>query len=514
MYQSFNLIPSLNALDNVAVAAWNAGESGRGPGARAREVLETLGLGERLRHRPSDLSGGEQQRVAIARALCLDPPLLLADEPTAHLDELQVEGVLRLLRESARPGPGGDRRDPRRSAPPARRSRGRAHAPPPCGAPRTAADRAARGRACSSRRATTATSRTWSRRARSISCASGPTAARSWCSAWVPAATSASSRRCSGIRRTATARRRGRHRRHDVHAARPPQPDGAAAGTAVIATAHEIRTRHRAATDAVGGGRVARAVRRRARLRRRSGASTTSSRCTARGRASASRATPRSRRWSGITERVRLGLLVDGHDLPAPVGVRGRGDHDRPRVGRPARARRTARRGSTRSTPSSASRSRRSRSASTRSRRRCRSCAACSPPTASRSRAGTSRCSDATLLPAPGAAAAPADLDRRVGREAHDADRGALRRRVALLRSARVPRAEVGAAQRAAPRPPAATRREIRRAASLSLEADLDGVARIDRRLGGGRLRLPRVRLARRGPRPRGAVREAHPRRD
>ena len=104
VFQSFNLIPSLNALDNVAVAAWNAGDSGRKGRARAREVLETLGLSERLRHLPSSLSGGEQQRVAIARALCLDPPLLLADEPTAHLDELQVEGVLRLLRESARPG--------------------------------------------------------------------------------------------------------------------------------------------------------------------------------------------------------------------------------------------------------------------------------------------------------------------------------------------------------------------------------------------------------------------------
>ena len=104
VFQSFNLIPSLNALDNVAVAAWNAGESGRAGRARATEVLATLGLSERLRHRPSNLSGGEQQRVAIARALCLDPPLLLADEPTAHLDELQVEGVLRLLRESARPG--------------------------------------------------------------------------------------------------------------------------------------------------------------------------------------------------------------------------------------------------------------------------------------------------------------------------------------------------------------------------------------------------------------------------
>ena len=105
------------------------GESGRdGPGAGARECSKPLGLGERLKHRPTDLSGGEQQRVAIARALCLDPPLLLADEPTAHLDELQVEGVLRLLRECAAPGPRGGRRHARRSAPPARRSRGGAHA--------------------------------------------------------------------------------------------------------------------------------------------------------------------------------------------------------------------------------------------------------------------------------------------------------------------------------------------------------------------------------------------------
>jgi putative ABC transport system ATP-binding protein len=104
VYQAFNLIPSLNALDNVAVAAWNAGMKGRAGRERAREVLDSLELTDRLKHLPADLSGGQQQRVAIARALCLDPPLLLADEPTAHLDELQVEGVLRLLRDAARPG--------------------------------------------------------------------------------------------------------------------------------------------------------------------------------------------------------------------------------------------------------------------------------------------------------------------------------------------------------------------------------------------------------------------------
>jgi putative ABC transport system ATP-binding protein len=104
VYQAFNLVPSLTTLDNVAVTAWNAGLSGRAGRARAREVLDRLDLGDRLKHRPDALSGGQQQRVAIARALCLDPPLLLADEPTAHLDELQVEGVLRLLRDAAGPG--------------------------------------------------------------------------------------------------------------------------------------------------------------------------------------------------------------------------------------------------------------------------------------------------------------------------------------------------------------------------------------------------------------------------
>ena len=84
---------------------------------------------------------------------------------------------------------------------------------------------------------------------------------------------------------------------------------------------------------------------------------------------------------------------------------------------------------------------------------------------------------DATLRPAPGAAAAPADLDRRVGREAHDADRGALRRRLALVGHARVDDGEVAAAERAWPRPRAAIPAEITRASSLSLEDDLDTIA-------------------------------------
>ncbi len=98
VFQAFNLIPSLTALDNVAVVMRSAGR--RPPEARrvATELLESVGLGERLQHRPGDLSGGQQQRVAIARSLALDPPVILADEPTANLDHVQVESVLRILR--------------------------------------------------------------------------------------------------------------------------------------------------------------------------------------------------------------------------------------------------------------------------------------------------------------------------------------------------------------------------------------------------------------------------------
>jgi putative ABC transport system ATP-binding protein len=104
VFQAFNLVPSLTALENVAAPLWGAGVRRAEARARAAALLERVSLGDRSRHRPGDLSGGQQQRVAIARALVHDPRLLLADEPTAHLDYLQVEGILSLLRSLATPG--------------------------------------------------------------------------------------------------------------------------------------------------------------------------------------------------------------------------------------------------------------------------------------------------------------------------------------------------------------------------------------------------------------------------
>jgi putative ABC transport system ATP-binding protein len=99
VFQAFNLIPSLNARENVAIPLVMAGVRRRAALRRADELLERVGLGDRGHHRPSKLSGGQMQRVAVARALAADPPVLLADEPTANLDYIQAEGVIRLLRE-------------------------------------------------------------------------------------------------------------------------------------------------------------------------------------------------------------------------------------------------------------------------------------------------------------------------------------------------------------------------------------------------------------------------------
>ncbi|OSC41672.1 ATP-binding cassette domain-containing protein [Mycobacterium decipiens] len=101
VFQAFNLVPSLTAVENVTIPMRAAGMSRASARRRAEELLARVNLAERMKHRPGDLSGGQQQRVAVARAIALDPPLILADEPTAHLDFIQVEEVLRLIRSLA-----------------------------------------------------------------------------------------------------------------------------------------------------------------------------------------------------------------------------------------------------------------------------------------------------------------------------------------------------------------------------------------------------------------------------
>ena len=99
VFQAFNLVPSLNALENIAVPLELTGHHRREAFTRAEELLNQVGLADRSHHRPGRLSGGQQQRVALARGLAHDPDLLLADEPTANLDYIQAEQVIRLLRD-------------------------------------------------------------------------------------------------------------------------------------------------------------------------------------------------------------------------------------------------------------------------------------------------------------------------------------------------------------------------------------------------------------------------------
>ena len=98
VFQAFNLVPSLTARENVAMPLMLAGTAKRAAMARADELMERVGLVEQANRRPSKLSGGQQQRVAVARGLAADPPLLLADEPTANLDYVHAEGIIQLLR--------------------------------------------------------------------------------------------------------------------------------------------------------------------------------------------------------------------------------------------------------------------------------------------------------------------------------------------------------------------------------------------------------------------------------
>jgi putative ABC transport system ATP-binding protein len=100
VFQFFNLLPMLNAVENVALPAELSGMPSRRARERAESLLERVQLGHRKQHRPSALSGGEMQRVAIARALMMDPPLVVADEPTGNLDSKTGAAVLDELREA------------------------------------------------------------------------------------------------------------------------------------------------------------------------------------------------------------------------------------------------------------------------------------------------------------------------------------------------------------------------------------------------------------------------------
>ena len=99
IFQQFNLIPSMNATENVALPMLFRGKSKKERTERAEEILEKVGLGERLHHMPSELSGGQRQRVSIARSLANDPEIILADEPTGNLDTETGENIMELLTE-------------------------------------------------------------------------------------------------------------------------------------------------------------------------------------------------------------------------------------------------------------------------------------------------------------------------------------------------------------------------------------------------------------------------------
>jgi ABC-type lipoprotein export system ATPase subunit len=98
VFQSFHLLPTLTAIENVQVPMFEMGWPRRDRRRRAAELLESVGLGHRLNHRPSTLSGGERQRVAIARSLANGPAVLLADEPTGNLDSASASVIIDVLR--------------------------------------------------------------------------------------------------------------------------------------------------------------------------------------------------------------------------------------------------------------------------------------------------------------------------------------------------------------------------------------------------------------------------------
>ncbi len=99
IFQGFNLLPKLSAIENVELPLIYRGVNKKDRLAMAKEALEKVGLGDRLYHKPSEISGGQQQRVAIARALSSKPPLILADEPTGNLDSKSGVEVMKMMHE-------------------------------------------------------------------------------------------------------------------------------------------------------------------------------------------------------------------------------------------------------------------------------------------------------------------------------------------------------------------------------------------------------------------------------
>lgn len=97
VFQSYNLLPAYDAIANVSMPLLFCGRPPKDAAERAKEVLQIVGLGDRLLHRPDELSGGQQQRVAVARALACEPTIILADEPTANLDLHTGEDIINLL---------------------------------------------------------------------------------------------------------------------------------------------------------------------------------------------------------------------------------------------------------------------------------------------------------------------------------------------------------------------------------------------------------------------------------